>query len=183
LQGERAATVPALLLHSLRFVLEKEHPGSWSVVLKKVGRDCGKHFADALGPQLARLRQPKLVELPLEVSRDFLIHYFDLHAWGVLTVDLSDADNHGIITARLEQSAFVAALPDATEFTDAFVTGVLEGYFEQVTGQSLVGAELACARRGAAHCQFVITTPDRLPPVAPLIGKEAADAILARLRA
>lgn len=181
-QGERVSSLPGPLLTALRFVLEKQRAGSWRITHKSVGRACGKQLGTGLDGALSGLKQPALAALPLETSIDFLARSFALHAWGLLTLDITAADSRGVIVARLENSWFVATLTDANEYADPFLTGVLEGYFEHLTGQPLTGAELACKRRGAPHCTFVLTAQERLTPVLPLIGRETADVIIARLK-
>jgi predicted hydrocarbon binding protein len=181
-QGERVTSLPASLLGALRFVLEKQRAGSWRTTLRTIGRSCGKQIGTGLDAQLAALKLPGLTALPLENSLDFLTRHFALNAWGVLALDLSAAESRGIVVAQLERSAFAAALTDANEYADAFVTGVLEGYVEHASGQMLAGAELACARRGAPRCTFVLATVERLTPILPLIGRETADALIARMK-
>ena len=181
-QGERVTSLPVALLGALRFVMEKQQSGSWRTVMRTIGRSCGKQIGAGLDAQLTSLKLPGLAALPLETSLDFLRRHFALNAWGILTLDLSAAESRGIVVAQLDHSAFAAALTDANEYADPFVTGVLEGYFEHVSGQMLSGAELACARRGAPHCTFVLATQERLTPVLRLIGRETAGEIITRLK-
>ncbi|HUR58492.1 MAG TPA: hypothetical protein VM029_12320 [Opitutaceae bacterium] len=181
-QAERVTSLPVALLGALRFVMEKQRSGSWRTVMRSIGRSCGKQVGTGVDAQLANLKVPGLATLPLETSVDFLRRQFALNAWGLLTLDLSAAESRGLVVAQLDRSAFAAALADANEYADPFVTGVLEGYFEHVSGQMLAGAELSCARRGAPHCTFVLATQERLAPILPLIGRESAEAIVARLK-
>ena len=181
-QAERVSSLPGPLLGALRFVLERERVGSWRATSKNIGRACGKQLGSGVDAQLAGLKQPALATLPLETALDFLVRHFALNAWGLLTLDVSAAISHGIVISHLRNSWFAAALTDANEYADPFFTGVLEGYFEHISGQTLAGAELACSRRGAAHCTFVLTTQERLTPVLPFIGRETAEAIIARLK-
>lgn len=109
-------------------------------------------------------------------------HTFAVQGWRWLQLDLTDAADHGILSARLEHSVFVEALPDTTDAVDPFFAGILQGFFEHVSGQTLGYVELACAGRGAAQCLFVITAPDRLEPVKSFVGRESAEQVLARLR-
>lgn len=182
-QRDRVGSLPAPLLGALHFVLEKERAGSWRSALTSIGRACGKQLGTAVDTQLAALKQPALATLPLESALGFLVRHFALNAWGILKLDVSAAVSHGIVIAHLEGSWFAAALTDANNYADSFCTGTLVGYFEHISGQTLAGAELACSRRGAAHCTFLLTTQERLTPVLPLIGRETAEAIIARLKA
>ncbi len=83
---------------------------------------------------------------------------------------------------RLKNSSFVAALGEGNGFADALPAGFLQGFLEYVSGQPLGCIEIGCARLGAPHCTFVITSADRLDPVRPLLGLKAADEIIALLK-
>ncbi len=180
--GRRIAGAPREFVRSFRFVLEKEMPGTWKIVSKASGRTCGRAIATHLDAELARLGRDSLSALPLEACLVLLAHYFALHGWGRLELDLADAGEHGLVVARLHNSPFVAALADVNEFVDPQAAGVLQGFFEYVSGEALGCDEIACARRGAPCCTFVITAQERLDAVVSLHGRESAETILARLK-
>lgn len=181
--GARVAGAGPELLRSLQFVLEQERPGAWVATLKTSGFRCGRKIGESLDAALAALGKPALAAQPIEGCLVLIEHYFATHGWGRLTLDLSGAADHGIVLAHLEHSCFAAALSDPRVFADPLVAGLLQGFFEYISGQVLGCEEIACARRGAPHCVFVITAPERLGAVVSFIGYETADAILNRLRA
>ncbi len=109
-------------------------------------------------------------------------HHFAAHGWGHLKLDLADAAEHGFVVARLKHSYFVETLTDVDDFVDPVLAGMLQGFFEHFSGQTLGCEEIACAGRGADQCTFVLTDPERLATITPLIGREGAEALLARLR-
>jgi len=170
------------LLRSLRFVIEKDSAGTWKTVLKASGRACGKSIAAHLDAELTRHAQPALGALPLETCLVLIERCFVLHGWGRVQLDLTDAATHGLVVARLEHSAFVEALAEVNDFVDPLPAGVLQGFFEHISGEPLGCEEIACVRRDAPLCTFVVTAQERLDAVAPLFGRESADAILARLK-
>jgi predicted hydrocarbon binding protein len=180
--GMRIVYAEAEFLRSLHHVIDRERGGAWRTVMKTTGRDCGKKIGVSLDAKLAGLSKPALAALPLEACLVFLERYFAVHGWGKLKLDLTDAAEHGLVVARLQHGYAAASLSNVTDFTDPMVAGMLEGFFEHISGQALAGEEIGCARRGAAHCTFVITAAERLAPVMPLLGRESADAIIARLR-
>ncbi|MSU22703.1 MAG: hypothetical protein EXS32_02655 [Opitutus sp.] len=180
--GERVVFAGDGFSRALRHVLEAEKPGTWSATLARSGSGCGRQLAVSLDRELARLGQPALDAIPLESCLGFIEHYFATHGLGLLTSDLSDAADHGLVVARLTRGYFPEILPHADGLVDALPAGLLQGFFEHVSGQTLGCLEIACAHLGVPHCTFVIATSDRLDPVAPLAGRESAEAILAQLR-
>ena len=180
--GERTLCVPHEFTHALHHVMQIEKAGAWPRVLLRSGTAHGRRVAEALDREFARLGQPALGEQDLEGCVALIERHCAAHGWGLLKIDLGDAATYGLVVARLECSYFVEVLPASEHFTDAFIAGVLQGFFEHVSGQQLAGVEIACARRGAPHCTFVVGAPEQLAPIAPLIGRETADAILAKLR-
>lgn len=181
--GARVAYASHEFTRAVHHVLLREKSGVWRDVLARTGRACGRDLALGLDRESARLGQPTLGELPLESSMSFLERTFTAHGWGVLKVDLSDAPEHGLVIAHLTHSYFVEVLSDVNDFVDAFPAGLLQGFFEHISGEQLGCLEIACVRRGAPRCTFVITATERLDIVEPLRGRETAEAIIARLKA
>lgn len=181
--GARVAHASHEFTRAIHHVLLKEKSGVWRDVLGRTGRACGRELAAGLDRESARLGQPALGELPLEASMAFLERTFAAHGWGVLQVDLADAPEHGLVVAHLTHSYFAEVLATASDFVDAFPAGLLQGFFEHISGEPLGCLEIACVRRGAPRCTFVITATERLDTVAPLLGRETTEAIVARLKA
>jgi len=181
--GTRVLGVGPELLRSLRHVLERERAGSWSVTLKAGGRVCGQKVAANVDAELTALGKPALAALPLDACLCFIDRYFATHGWGQLTLDLADAAEHGVVVAHLAQGLFARVLPNAGAAVDDLLAGMLQGFCEHISGQTLGCEEIACAAHGAAQCTFVITAPERLEAIRPFIGTEDTFALLARLRA
>ena len=180
---ERIVFATPSFMRSFHLVLQAEKPGAWSSACARAGTATGRKIATGLDTELARLGEPALAALPLETSLAYIERYFSSHGWGRLQLDLSDAPEHGIVIGRLQQSYFVAALHDVDDFTDPLLAGILQGFFEHVSGQELGCIEIACARRGDPHCTFVITAPERLASIAPLLGSASAETIIDKLKA
>ncbi len=180
--GIRVVCAAPGFLRSFRLILEKESAGAWKTVLKASGRACGENIARHLDGELSRLGKPALSGLPLEACLVLIERYFALHGWGLVKLDLTDAAEHGLVVAWLEHSCFVEALADVDDFVDPLAAGVLQGFLEYISGEALGCEEIACVRRGAPRCAFVVTAQERLDAVGPLLGREPADAILARLK-
>ncbi len=180
--GSRLVFLPHNLVRSLHGLLRAEKNAVWQTTFLQCGIALGRKVAAGLDAELGRLDQPVLAALPLETCLVFIERHFASHGWGRLKLDLTDAPEHGLVSAQLHGSYFVEVLADAGEFVDPLLSGILQGFFEHVSGQELGCLEIACARKGAAHCTFVITAPDRLAAVAPLLGTATAEAIIARLK-
>ena len=179
--GTRAVLAGPGLVRSLFLILERERAGSWPGVLKIGGQAWGRKFAADLDARLAAMGKPMLTGLPLEACLVFIENHFAVHGLGRLKFDLAHASEHGVVVAHLEHSFFGAVLPENGLSADPMLAGLLQGFFDHVSGQSLDCAEIACVRRGAGRCTFVVTDPERLAAVAPSIGSETAEAIIARL--
>lgn len=181
--GTRVVDASHDFTRAIHDVLQQEKPGVWSDVLARTGRACGRDLALSLDRESVRLGLPALGERPLDACLGLLARTFAAHGWGVLTLDLADASDHGLVTAHLAQSYFAEILADTTDFADPFPAGLLQGFFESISGEALGCSEIACVRCGAPRCTFVITATERLAGVAPFLGRETAEAILTRLKA
>ena len=179
--GTRVVFAPPALLRALHGVLQAEPAGTGPKNLSASGAAAGRAFGLVVDHELTNRQQPALTDQPLEICVNLAERHFASQGWGVLTGDLSLAPEHGIVIARLRQSCCVAALGPGTDFADAALAGFLRGFLEHVSGQPLDCLEIGCARPGAPHCTFVITSAERLEPAATLIGRMGPDAIIQRL--
>jgi predicted hydrocarbon binding protein len=180
--GMRVAGSGGEMVRALRFVLEAERAGTWSQVLKQAGIATGKAFAMNLDARFSAAGNLSLASMPLAACLEFLVRHVVEQGWGQLAIDASGATEQGLVVARLGQSFAAEALNNSKQPADPLLAGMLQGYFEHVTGQALACEEIACMSQGAPHCTFVLATPDRLQPILPFIGRESAEEILARLR-
>ena len=180
--GSRIVVAAAPFLRATHAVLNSEQPGAWAAQFHAGGVAAGQAFATAVDRELTRLGQPVLSDQPLDACLALAARHFTTQGWGLLQADLSDAPEHGLVIARLRHSSFVAALGEGDGFADALPAGFLQGFLEYVSGQPLGCLEIGCARVGAPHCTFVITSADRLDPLRPLLGLKAADEIIAQLK-
>jgi predicted hydrocarbon binding protein len=179
--GARVVFAPAEAIQGLHRVIERERAGAWQPTMKACGQACGRQIAMNFDLKLAALGKPALAALPLEAAMALLERAFAAHGWGRLKLDLTYAGDHGVVVGRLNHSLFVETLPKADHFVDGMVGGILQGFFEYISGQTLGCEEIACGRRGAAECAFVIAPPEKLAAVRPQIGHETGEAILLHL--
>ena len=180
--GSRVMYAAESFLHATHAVLQIELPGAWSELSQAGGVAAGQAFAASVDRELARLGQPSLTDQTLESCLAIAERHFVAQGWGVLATDLADAPEHGLVVARLRHSSFVAALGPGEDFADALPAGFLQGFLEHVSGQPLGCLEVGCARTGAPHCTFLITSADRLEPARPLLGRTPPEAIITQLK-
>jgi predicted hydrocarbon binding protein len=180
--GRRLVLVGAETTRGFHHVLEAEKPGTWATAMNASGTATGLTIATGLDETLAALGKPTLAALPLEACLALLQHSFTAYGWGRLRIDLNDAADHGFVVARLEHGFTVETMSSGEEFADAMIAGVLQAFFGHISGQNLGCLEIECARRGSPQCTFVITAPERLAAIAPVLGQETAEAVLKQLR-
>lgn len=180
--GSPLTFASAEMIRGFHYVIERERTGAWRSAMKATGHTTGRKFGVSLDALLAAHGQPALDALPLEACLALLEQHLTNLGWGKLQLDLTDAAQHGLVVARLQHSVFAEALADVPDFVDPLPAGMLQGFFEHISGQTLGCEEIACVRHGAPHCTFVITAPERLARIMPAIGRENADTLLARLR-
>ena len=180
--SSRVVFAPPELLRALHGVLQAESAGTWEQTSSASGATAGRTFGAAVDRELASRNQPALTDQPLEICLALVERHFAGQGWGVLAADISLAPEHGLVIARLRQSCFVAALGPGPDFADAMSAGFLQGFLEHVSGQPLRCVEIGCARTGAPHCTFVITSGERLESAAALIGRVGPDEIIAQLQ-
>lgn len=180
--GSRLVFAAPPFLRATHDVLHAEKPGAWSEIFHAGGVAAGQAFAASIDRELARLGQPALTDQPLETCLALAERHFAAQGWGLLAADLSEAPAHGLVLARLQHSSFVAALGFGDDFADALPAGFLQGFLEHISGQPLGCVEIACARNGAAHCTFVITSAERLDSVRPSLGRVTSEEIIAQLK-
>lgn len=181
--GDRTLCLSQEFTRGMHHVLQRKKSGSWNGILQRTGRACGRDLAVKLDSEFALRGAPALAALPLELCLGHLERIFAAQGWGRLTIDLTAAADHGLVVAHLHDGYFPEVLTDGPKFADPFPAGLLQGFFEHISGEQLGCLEIACARRGAAHCTFVVTAEERLAALTPFLGTENADALIARLKA
>jgi uncharacterized protein len=179
--GARSVLAGAEIIRSLDLVINRERPGAFAAILKSAGHIEGKKYAADLDLQLSALGKPPLAGLPLEACLVLIENYFAVHGFGELKLDLTHAPDHGLVVATLEHAFFAEVHEGKNVFADHAAAGLLQGFFDYITGEGLGCEEIACVRHGAPRCTFVLTAPERLTAMASFIGHEDAAAIISRL--
>jgi len=171
------------ILRGIYDALEYEAGGAWRIILHSCGYLWGKNVFNILEKEFKAIAGGELRRQTVGDYLCLLEQYFSLHGWGKLNIVLDDAPQYGIVRASLEYSLFADALGHVNEPVDAMIAGMLRGFFEKISGQSLGCVEAACVRQGAARCEFLISGAERLRAIEDLLNQNIPlEAVLAHLR-
>jgi len=182
--GSRVIYLSADVVKGIHQALLNETGPAWRLILKNCGILWGRRVAQNLERELGLMFNANPGELPVAEYLRLLESYFSAHGWGLLKLDLSRAESHGVITASLENSLFSEVLDDETARVDFLVAGILRSLFAHISGQEVDCQEIASSRAGAPHGLFVITATARLDKLEERIeGGESSAQILEALYA
>ena len=180
--GSRVIYLSADVVKGIHLALLNETGPAWRLILKNCGILWGRRVAQHLERELSLMFNASPSDLPVAEYLRLVEGYFCAHGWGLLKLDLSRAESHGVITASLENSLFSEVLDEETGRVDFLVAGILRSLFAHISGQELDCQEIASTRAGASHGLFVITAAKRLDSLEERIEKgEPADQVLAAL--
>lgn len=177
--GSRVIYLSADIVKGIHQALLNETGPAWRLILKNCGILWGRRVAQHLEREIGLMFNANPGELPVAEYLRLLEGYFSAHGWGLLKLDLSKAEAHGIITASFDNSLFSEVLDDESARVDFLVSGILRSLFAHISGQELDCQEIASVRSGAPRGLFVITSAARLDKLEERIEKgEPSDQIL-----
>lgn len=182
--GSRVIYLSADVVQGIHQALLNETGPAWRLILKNCGILWGRRVALHLEREIELMFNSKAGEFPVAEYLRLLEGYFSAHGWGLLKLDISKAESHGIITAELQNSLFSEVLNEETSRVDFLVAGILRSLFTHIAGHELDCQEIASTRSGAPCGLFVITAADRLDAIEDRIEKgDSANQILDSLTA
>jgi predicted hydrocarbon binding protein len=177
--GSRMIYLSADVVQGIHQALFNETGPAWRLILKNCGVLWGRRVALHLEREIRLMFNVNPADFPVAEYLSLLERYFSAHGWGLLTLDISKAESHGIITASLENSLFSEVLNEETSRVDFLVSGILRSLFTHIAGHELDCQEIASTRSGAPCGLFVITASERLDAVEDSIEKgDSANQIL-----
>ncbi len=135
---------------------------AWPVIFKTCGRIWGERIMRRLEREAQTVGNLQLREMPISMFLRFFREYFVYHGWGLMTIDVSQARETGIVTAALEDSVFAEVIRDEEDFSDPMIAGILAGMLSHISGHDLDCVQTACISRGAEASRFVVTGAGRL---------------------
>ena len=180
--GSRVIYLSTDVVKGIHQALVEETGPAWRLILKNCGTLWGRRVAKHLDHELGLIFNVNPAELPVAEYLKLVEGYFSTHGWGLMKLDLSKAESHGVITATLENSLFSEVLDQETSRVDYLVAGVLRSLITHIAGHDLDCHEIASTRSGSPHGFFAITAASRLEALESRIEKgESADTLLASL--
>jgi predicted hydrocarbon binding protein len=181
--GVRVIYLSTDLIRGIYEAVHFEAGEAWSVILKNCGYLWGKRIFDTLQKEVELAISQPLGKLAVPSFVNLVENYFAQYGWGKMTIHLQDAPQYGIVRVTMTHSLFVSALTNLEECVDGMIAGMLRGLFERISGQSLDCMEIACARRDAEPCVFLISAPKRISGIEHLVkDRVSSNDILAQLR-
>ncbi len=172
--GSRVIYLSADVVHGIYQALLNETGAAWRLILKNCGIIWGRRVAQHLDREVGLMFNASPADLPVDQYLRLIEGYFSAHGWGLLKLDLSKAESHGMITASFENSLFAEVLDQETSRVDFLVAGILRSLFAHVSGQEVDCQEIASIRAGAPRGLFVITAASRLDALEDKIEKGTA---------
>jgi uncharacterized protein len=180
--GSRVIYLSADIIKGIHQALLDETGPAWRLILKNCGILWGRRVAQHLERELGLMFNTTPSDLQVADYLRLVESYFSAHGWGVLKLDLSRAESHGVIVASLDESLFAEVLDTETARVDFLVAGILHSLFTHISGQELDCQEIASTRAGAPRGLFVITATKRLDALESRIEQgEPAEQLLAAL--
>ncbi|MEY3220279.1 MAG: hypothetical protein RIT27_1636 [Pseudomonadota bacterium] len=183
--GVRIIYLSSDIIRGIYEALYLEAGDAWKLILSNCGYRWGKQLYDGFNKELQMTHQKTLENFTINAFVEFIEHYFNLHGWGKIKVNLDDATNCGIIRVTMTHSLFVDTLNHLRDRVDFMIAGMLRGLFEKISEQNLDCLEIKCSAKGAApSCEFVITGQRRIRLLESLIENDdpPLEKLLAQLR-
>jgi hypothetical protein len=150
------------LLTGVYTALQDEAGPAWKLILKNCGTIWGERVARRLDRECATLLTGKIGDLPLGDYLRFVSNYFVFHGWGTLELDVSHAQESGIVEATLRDSIWAGIVRDPESMADPMIAGILASLMSHLAGQKLDCVQTACLTKGAEASRFIITAEERL---------------------
>jgi predicted hydrocarbon binding protein len=170
------------LLTGVYTALVDEAGGAWKLILKNCGTIWGERVARRLDRECVLLLESKLGDMPLGDYLAFMTNYFAHHGWGTLTIDVSHAQQSGIVEATLRDSIWAGIVRDPEAMADPMISGILASMLSHLSGRPLGCVQTACVTKGSDVSRFIITAEDRLKDVETRIASgDTHEAIVATI--
>ena len=160
--GTKMCMMPSELLLGLQKALEDETGPAWRMILKRCGEIWGRRVAKRFQKELTDFYGRPLHDLPMREFAQLVESHFRYHGWGNLKLEFSHAEA-GLITARMENSAFVEVVGASEYPVDGLVSGLLSQLIAEGSERDDIECyETQCSAQGAPYCRFIVGIGGRL---------------------
>lgn len=181
---ERQVFITTETIYGLYKALNDETGDAWRVVMKNCGYLWGKRLVKNIERDVAARMQKKPGYLDVDSFVDLIQAYFAYHGWGRLHINLDHAESDGIILVQLKDSVVSEALKDTSGIVDYVIAGMLRAVFEYIADRELDCIQITCNRRATtSHCEFLVSSPQRIEALEPLAGQSTIDDAINELKA
>lgn len=167
-RGDRLLALPDSLMQSIIMGLNKETGQATKYVLRNCGLWWGKNFYARFCEELSEYYQKGVADLSMIEFIKALQECWRTHGWGQLSLN-TDYQMQGFLVIEVQNSAFTMHSIQPNQPSGALETGVLEAFFSQLTGRSLVCMQTSCESLGAECNRFVLGLEERLQSVEALV--------------
>ena len=181
---ERRIYITSETLYGVYKALSNETGDAWKIILKGCGADWGRKVLERLDKELAARTQKNMADVTVTDFCGFVEQFFAYYGWGLMQVDLSDAEHGGIVRCTLRNSLMAEAVKDVSGPVDFIVTGMLQAIFSRIAGTELDCIQVSCQRSAnGSVCEFLVSAPERIERIENLAGQGSVDDAIAQLRA
>jgi hypothetical protein len=163
-QGGRLIALPETFLKAIYTGLEFEVGSSAEIVLFKCGRWWGKNFYRRFSEEVSAYYHKPIAEMAMVELLQCLQQCWKAHGWGNINLDF-DYYQQGFLVVKIEQSAFAATVKSSEKPTCFIESGLLSGFFSQLSGTELHCVQTTCESLGAMCNLFILGLAKRLEPV------------------
>lgn len=163
--GTKMCYLPSEMLIGLHQTLEEEIGEAWPDVMESIGRIWGARVAKRFEREAESYYNRPVHDLPMSEFVALVEGFFRYHGWGKLVIDFGMANN-GLLSAKLENSAYVEILGASPRPVDHIVAGLLGSLVGRTSERNdVICYETECTAMGAPVCRFVIGIQIRLKDV------------------
>lgn len=180
--GQRVIVLPEELLQGLHNAIVHETGRAWGVVAYTCGRKWGERLLTSWQREWSHYYKQEVAGADYVYFEQWIKAAFKFYGWGELELDFSLQDQ-GVVQCWLKDSVLARLLGNLDEQHVCHIfAGLFAAVFTSLAGRELDALEVACAKSGAARCQFAIAMPEHVERArrAQLEGA-GSDAIMAAL--
>jgi predicted hydrocarbon binding protein len=167
-RGDRLLAIPQPLLQAIYAGLEKETGQASKLVLYNCGRWWGKNFYARFCEELHDYFNQPMADLSMAEFLQSLQQCWKTHGWGQIHLDVTYRDK-GFIGVEIWHSAFTAFAPQSQTPSGDLERGILEIFFNQLTGRELCCVQTSCTSKGDDCNRFILGLEKRLEQAGPMV--------------
>jgi predicted hydrocarbon binding protein len=168
--GTRMCALTADFLHGFRRAITDECGPAADTVFRSIGRKWGVLYARRFKKEVSEFYGKPLDEFSMALFQACLVEMFSHHGWGKVSLDLS-RHTQGLFVVETAEPLFASLVERADRPVDTLMTGILAGFFSEISGQELDCVQTRCKACGAPVSSFVLGLTARLGSAAAWVGE------------